>query len=112
MQYKMDIDQQIRELQQLISNGSGDNLKWLVKRLDALLEDKSKQEGESPKKKEHLKPAGRKKSPREGKEGDKAPAFPDISVKDRKYAFKSVSINQDKLEELYNKCESVRDFFN
>jgi hypothetical protein len=38
---KMDKSQQIRELQQLIASATGDSLKWLVKRLDALLDDKS-----------------------------------------------------------------------
>jgi hypothetical protein len=44
----MDREQEIKEIQQLIATATGDTLNYLVKRLDALLEDKSEQEQSSP----------------------------------------------------------------
>jgi hypothetical protein len=51
----MNNEQQIKELQQLIANATGDNLKWLVKRSDALLDDKSEKKSDTPKKRRSVK---------------------------------------------------------
>jgi hypothetical protein len=66
--YKMDKEKQIKELKQLIASATGDNLKWLVKQLDALLNDESDKKQESSKKKKAAKSGEEKKTPREGKE--------------------------------------------
>jgi hypothetical protein len=52
----MDKDQQIKELQQLISNATGDNLKYLFKRLQTSFDDKSEKKEDKPKKKKVAKP--------------------------------------------------------
>jgi hypothetical protein len=108
---QMDKVQQIKELQKLIASDTGDNLKWLVKRLDALLDDKSDKSKNSPRKSNPKKANEKEKTSRKSKEeADKAQSS--ISLQERNDVFKTVSINPEKVEEIYNNSDGVQDFFN
>jgi hypothetical protein len=91
-----------RELQKLIASATGDNLTYLVDRLQILL--KKKQAAEFTKE---------EKDQKEDKEETHIePPSPPLPIIEKHKSVKIVRINQETLKDLFIKAEDVQDFIN